>query len=93
MSTLPATPDTSLRTVLITGTSSGIGLAAAVAAARAGWRTVATLRDVSKADALRKAAAEAGVELDIRRLDVVDEASVAAAVDGVIADYGRLDAV
>ncbi|MFE2242859.1 hypothetical protein ACFXCU_25500, partial [Streptomyces virginiae] len=39
MSTLPTAPaattaDTSLRTVLITGTSSGIGLAAAVAAAR-----------------------------------------------------------
>ncbi|WP_327418805.1 SDR family NAD(P)-dependent oxidoreductase [Streptomyces sp. NBC_01233] len=97
MSTLPATPGSSLRTVLITGTSSGIGLAAAVAAARAGWRTIATLRDTSKADALRKAAAEAGVEagveLDIRRLDVVDEACVADAVNGVIADYGRLDAV
>ncbi|MEU8437026.1 SDR family oxidoreductase [Streptomyces sp. NPDC029216] len=84
---------TSQKTVLITGTSSGIGLAAAVAAARAGWRTVATLRDPSRADALRKAAAEAGVELDIRQLDVTDEASVAAAVDGVIADHGRLDAV
>ncbi|MFI0809495.1 SDR family oxidoreductase [Streptomyces echinatus] len=86
---MSATP----RTVLITGTSSGIGLAAAVAAARAGWRTVATLRDTSRAGALREAAAEAGVELDIRQLDVTDEASVTAAVDGVIADYGRLDAV
>ncbi|MFD7785052.1 SDR family oxidoreductase [Streptomyces nojiriensis] len=88
-----ASSATSARTVLITGTSSGIGLAAAIAAARAGWRTVATLRDTGRADALRKAAAEAGVELDIRQLDVVDEASVAAAVEGVIADYGRLDAV
>ncbi|MFD8638420.1 MULTISPECIES: SDR family NAD(P)-dependent oxidoreductase [unclassified Streptomyces] len=96
MSTHPTaatTPDTSVRTVLITGTSSGIGLAAAVAAARAGWRTVATLRDTGRADALRKAAAEAGVELDIRQLDVVDEDSVAAAVAGIVADYGRLDAV
>ncbi|GAA2783930.1 SDR family oxidoreductase [Streptomyces rameus] len=89
----PVTPSTAPRTVLITGTSSGIGLAAAVAAARAGWRTVATLRDTSRADALRQAAAEAGVELDIRQLDVTDEASVTAAVDGVLADYGRLDAV
>ncbi|MGW1591789.1 SDR family NAD(P)-dependent oxidoreductase [Streptomyces sp. NPDC002386] len=86
---MSATP----RTVLITGTSSGIGLAAAVAAARAGWRTVATLRDTTRADALRKAAVEAGVELDIRRLDVTDEDSVTAAIEGVIADYGRLDAV
>ncbi|MFC9293787.1 SDR family oxidoreductase [Streptomyces sp. NPDC057011] len=97
MSSFPAAPGTatpaSARTVLITGTSSGIGLAAAVAAARAGWRTIATLRDTGRADALRKAAAEAGVELDIRQLDVIDESSVAAAVEGVIADYGRLDAV
>ncbi|MFD4143894.1 SDR family oxidoreductase [Streptomyces sp. NPDC058572] len=83
----------SSKVVLITGTSSGIGLAAAVAAAQAGWRTVATLRDTGRADALRKAAAEAGVELDIRQLDVTDEASVTAAIDGVIADHGRLDAV
>ncbi|MET7619131.1 SDR family oxidoreductase [Streptomyces sp. NPDC005408] len=83
----------SSKVVLITGTSSGIGLAAAVAAARAGWRTVATLRDTSRADALRKAAAEAGVDLDIRQLDVTDEASVAAAIEGIISDHGRLDAV
>lgn len=50
----------SSKVVLITGTSSGIGLAAAVAAARAGWRVVATLRDTGRADALRGAAAEAG---------------------------------
>ncbi|MFF7237899.1 SDR family oxidoreductase [Streptomyces collinus] len=81
------------KVVLITGTSSGIGLAAAVAAARAGWTTVATLRDPSRSDALRKAAADAGVDLDIRRLDVTDEASITEAVDGVLADYGRLDAV
>ncbi|MFB6511495.1 SDR family NAD(P)-dependent oxidoreductase [Streptomyces virginiae] len=94
MSTTPASGSTTpARTVLITGTSSGIGLAAAIAAARAGWRTVATLRDTGRADALRKAAVEAGVEIDIRQLDVVDEASVTAAVEGVVADYGRLDAV
>ncbi|MFK4226435.1 SDR family NAD(P)-dependent oxidoreductase [Streptomyces sp. NPDC019890] len=83
----------SSKVVLITGTSSGIGLAAAVGAAKAGWRTVATLRDTSRADALRKAAADAGVELDIRQLDVTDPASIAAAIDGVISDHGRLDAV
>ncbi|MFF5445611.1 SDR family oxidoreductase [Streptomyces sp. NPDC012888] len=90
---MTAASENSARTVLITGTSSGIGLAAAVAAARAGWRTVATMRDTGRADALRKAAAEAGVDIDVRRLDVVDEDSVTAAVEGVIADYGRLDAV
>lgn len=84
---------TSPKVVLVTGTSSGIGLAAAVGAAQAGWQVVATLRDPSRAGALRTAAADAGVELDVRQLDVTDEASVATAIDGVLADHGRLDAV
>lgn len=81
------------KVVIITGTSSGIGLAAAVACAQAGWQTVATLRDMGRADALRKAAESADVELDIRQLDVTDAASVAAAIEGVTSDYGRLDAL
>ncbi|QDY08755.1 SDR family NAD(P)-dependent oxidoreductase [Micromonospora sp. HM134] len=82
-------------TVLITGTSSGIGLEAVLGCARAGWRTVATMRDVSRAARLRAAVATADVAdlVDVRQLDVVDPASVAAAVAGVVDRYGRLDAV
>lgn len=76
---------------LITGTSSGIGLSSAVAAAGHGFTVVATLRDTSKDAALRAAAEAAGVTLDIRRLDVVDEASITVCVDGVVADHGSLD--
>ncbi|MCF3130377.1 SDR family oxidoreductase [Streptomyces olivochromogenes] len=83
----------SSKVVLITGTSSGIGLETAVGAARAGWTTVATLRDPDRAGALRDAAKRAGVTLDIRRLDVTDPDSVTTAVEGVVADYGRLDAL
>ncbi|MFI8265708.1 SDR family NAD(P)-dependent oxidoreductase [Streptomyces sp. NPDC085665] len=86
---------TAAKTVLITGTSSGIGLAAAVASARAGWHTVATMRDTSRADALNKAAAEAGVAglVQVKRLDVTDAQSVAACVAEVVAEHGHLDAV
>lgn len=83
----------SFKVVLITGTSTGIGLATAVAAAQAGWRTVATVRDLSRADGLRQAAKAAGVEVDIRSLDVTDESSVAATIDSVMAEHGRIDAV
>jgi NAD(P)-dependent dehydrogenase (short-subunit alcohol dehydrogenase family) len=76
---------------LVTGTSSGIGLSTAIAAARHGFTVVATLRDTGKDTALRAAAESAGVTLDIRRLDVVDGASVAACIDGVVADHGSLD--
>jgi NAD(P)-dependent dehydrogenase (short-subunit alcohol dehydrogenase family) len=79
--------------VLITGTSTGIGLEAAVGAARAGWRTVATMRDPGRGDALRKAAEAAGVDLDVRALDVTDDESVSSAIEGVAAEYGRLDAL
>ena len=76
---------------LITGTSSGIGLSSAVAAAKHGFTTVATLRDPSRDGALRAAAEAAGVTLDVRQLDVVDEGSIAACIDGVVAEHGSLD--
>lgn len=82
-----------MKTLLVTGTSSGIGLATAVAAARAGFTTVATMRDPDRADALREAADNAGVSLDVRRLDVTDSGSVTACLDGLAGTYGRLDAV
>ncbi|MEU6975027.1 SDR family NAD(P)-dependent oxidoreductase [Streptomyces sp. NPDC046371] len=86
---------TSKKTVLITGTSSGIGLAAAVAAAQAGWTTVATMRDTGKAEALLEAAAASGVAdlVQVKRLDVVDPESVAACVDEVVSEHRRLDAL
>jgi NAD(P)-dependent dehydrogenase (short-subunit alcohol dehydrogenase family) len=82
-----------MTTVLITGASSGIGLATAVAAARAGMTTVATMRDLGRATALCEAADNAGVAVDIRRLDVTDEQSIASCVQGVQDTYGGLDAL
>ncbi|OIK05221.1 SDR family oxidoreductase [Streptomyces monashensis] len=86
---------TSPKTVLITGTSSGIGLAAALGAARSGWTTIATMRDTGKAQTLLKAAADHGVadRIQVKRLDVVDPGSIAACLDEVIAEHGRLDAL
>lgn len=68
-----------------------MGLATAVGLARAGLTVVATMRDTTRAGAVRQAASEAGVELDIRSLDVTDAAGVEAAVSGVLADHGTID--
>ncbi len=87
----PSTPGG--RTVLITGTSSGIGLATAISAAKAGWTTIATMRDLRKDTALRQAADTAAVVLDVRALDVTDPVSIAACVGGVTTDHGQLDAL
>jgi NAD(P)-dependent dehydrogenase (short-subunit alcohol dehydrogenase family) len=76
---------------LVTGTSSGMGLATAVGLARAGLLVVATMRDTTRADAFRRAAADAGVDVGVRALDVTDPDGARAAVEGVLADHGRLD--
>ncbi|OZD57845.1 short-chain dehydrogenase [Rhodococcus sp. 06-1477-1B] len=57
---------------LVTGTTSGIGLHTAIQLAEQGVSVIATVRDTGRADALRSAASEAGVDLDIRALDVTD---------------------
>jgi NAD(P)-dependent dehydrogenase (short-subunit alcohol dehydrogenase family) len=80
-------------TVIVTGASSGIGLATAVAAAKAGFRAVATVRDLHRDHALREAAAKAEAELDVVRLDVTDARSIADCVATVIDRYGRIDAL
>ncbi|MFB7944326.1 SDR family NAD(P)-dependent oxidoreductase [Kitasatospora phosalacinea] len=76
---------TDRQVLLVTGCSSGIGLATAAAASRAGWEVLATVRDPGRADALRAAAPGA----EVRRLDVTDEGSVAECFAGI----GRLDAL
>ena len=68
---------------LVTGTSSGIGLHTAIGLARSGVEVVATVRDASRADALRSAASEAGVELDVRSLDVTDAAGAQSLIEAV----------
>lgn len=78
--------------VLITGCSSGFGRLAAVTFARRGCRVVATMRDLAAAGALMDAAVEAGVELEVRELDVRSTASVERAVHEMVAG-GPLDVV
>jgi NAD(P)-dependent dehydrogenase (short-subunit alcohol dehydrogenase family) len=76
---------------LTTGTSSGVGMHTAVAFARAGYVSIATMRDIAKADTVRALAADAGVSVDVRPLDVEAPAAISACVDGVLADHGRID--
>jgi NAD(P)-dependent dehydrogenase (short-subunit alcohol dehydrogenase family) len=71
--------------VLITGCSSGIGLALAEELAGCGQRVFATAR---KSAAL---AGLSGPKLEKLALDVTDQSSIAEAVARVVADAGRID--
>jgi len=76
---------------LVTGTSSGIGLSTAVQLAQHGYTVIATMRDTTKATALEAQAHEAEINIDVRPLDVQDDASVMKCVQAVMQTYGRID--
>jgi len=76
------------KTILITGTSSGIGKATAKRFAALGWNVVATQRTPEKDTDLRELP-----HVLVTRLDVQDRASIDAAIEAGIARFGRIDAV
>ena len=82
-----------MATVLITGCSTGFGLLTTVELATRGHRVFASMRDTDRAGALREALAAAGATAEVVRLDVTDPASIASAVDDVIAAAGAIDVV
>ncbi|KPV55918.1 short-chain dehydrogenase [Paenibacillus sp. A3] len=78
---------------LITGASSGFGLLTSVALARAGYRTVATMRNPDKCEALLERAERSGVQelIDIMPLDVTDHEAIRQTVGSIVKTYGRID--
>ncbi len=78
--------------ILITGTSSGIGLATAVECAAAGHRVIATLRNLDKRAALEKAAKDRGVKIEVEQLDVTQEGA-GAKVRELVMKYGPIYAL
>ena len=78
---------------VITGSSSGFGLLTAVELAKAGFRVVASLRDLGRRSRLDEAAAAAGVaaKIDVRRLDMTEIDTIPGFIDGVVRDHGRID--
>ncbi|SCW86409.1 NADP-dependent 3-hydroxy acid dehydrogenase YdfG [Paenibacillus tianmuensis] len=78
---------------LVTGASSGFGLLTSVALARAGYRTVATMRNPDKCEALQEHAERSGVQelIDIMPLDVTDHEAIGQTVGSIVKTYGRID--
>ncbi len=72
-------------TVLITGASSGIGLASAQAFVKAGWSVWGVSRTISQHSQTNLKG------IQFRYMDVTDDQSVASVIDEIIATDGRLD--
>ena len=75
-----------MKTILITGASSGIGKATAQRFQAEGWNVIATMRDPAMGGDL---ASQDRVQ--VARLDVTDAGTISAAVAGGIARFGRID--
>src|SRR5215204_1865853 len=78
------------KVAIVTGSTGGIGRAAAIVFAREGARAVVTGRREPEGEETVRLAREAGGEAMYVRADVTIEADVAALVDRTVATYGRI---
>ena len=79
-----------MRSVLITGTSKGIGYETALAFARAGYCVHATMRDPSQSP-LAETAAKEKLPITVTVMDVDDDESVRSRMAAIQAEHGPLD--
>ena len=79
-----------MKNAVVTGTSTGIGLATSLHLARNGYKVFAGMRNLSKADALMSAASKENLPVEVVQLDVCDTESVATAFS-TVAESGPVD--
>ena len=79
------------KVAVVTGTSSGIGFETALALAREGYYTYATMRDTTKSDKIQELAKKESLKIDVIDLDVDDENSVKTAIQKILEQKQRID--
>ena len=79
------------KVALVTGSSSGIGYETSLSLAREGYFTYATMRDLKKADAIKKIAVNENLPLKVIELDVDYEDSAEDAIKSIIDEKQRID--
>jgi len=79
------------KSVLITGTSKGIGLETALAFARAGYKVFATMRNPEQTPKLAQRAKEESLAISISTMDVNSDESVKNGMKAILQENGPLD--
>jgi NAD(P)-dependent dehydrogenase (short-subunit alcohol dehydrogenase family) len=80
-----------MASVLITGTSTGIGLATALTLGRAGHHVYATMRDPSRSPELSQKTAQEKLPIKISVMDVDSDTSVKTAIAEIQKEAGQID--
>ena len=80
-----------MATVLITGTSSGIGFATALAFARGGHRVAATMRNPARSPELARVAGAEGLSVTVSEVDVDSDSSVHEGIARIVEEVGPID--
>lgn len=80
-----------MRSVLITGSSKGIGYQTALAFARAGYRVHATMRNPAASPALAGLAAKENLPITVTAMDVDNDDSVSTAIAAIQSQHGPID--
>ena len=79
------------KVAVVTGTSSGIGFETALALARDGYYTYATMRDTTKSDKINEIAKKENLKIHVLELDVDDEYSAKTAIKQILDQKQRID--
>ena len=79
------------KVAVVTGSSSGIGYETALALARDGYTTYATMRNTSKQDKILDVAKNENLNVKVIELDVDKPDSIKAAIAKIISDDQRID--
>jgi NAD(P)-dependent dehydrogenase (short-subunit alcohol dehydrogenase family) len=80
-----------MASVLITGTSAGLGLATALTVARAGHTVYATMRSPARSPQLAETAAKEGLPIHISTMDVDSDSSVKVGIEAIYREAEHLD--
>lgn len=79
------------KVAIVTGSSSGIGFETALALAREGYHTYATMRDIKKGDKILDIAKKENLQIRVLELDVNKEDTIKKAVEVITGEKKRID--
>jgi NAD(P)-dependent dehydrogenase (short-subunit alcohol dehydrogenase family) len=80
-----------MKSVIITGTSKGIGFETALAFAKAGYKVYATMRNPKTAPALQQKCEDENLSISIKEMDVDSDESVEQCIAAILKENGAID--